>query len=406
MGTVSRAFLFHAKTNTRIVSRVAAASSFLLSRFGMAPGGKNVGFSVQREDSYDVFNATRTIAQVRNPRSGSAPVNRQKAGSVRYAIPHSAEHQRILLPSVTNQRPLGGTGGEVDQNGQDEIARQQRYMGQRVANFRLALLGGLLRGKLYVQAGSSNADEQYLSYTSSSNLMEINLGRHSGNEEDVDAHDKPGETGSAAMYSAAVFADKWDNGTVNIPKQLMLLNRTSKAQTGGSIELAVTGSGTWDYLVNNDFIRAQAGISNTPFDYIRRREGGDADNGLPPTEFEAKFPSMPWMNWLMSDEVVQMGTAGSEAITSVIPPGYVWFGPDPQKTRDLMEMLETQELVREKAGAPAVLRRGVYAWVNDDEYDPPVAKLHTKDDALAVMYSPNMTYLVKVLSDEAIALIS
>lgn len=405
MANLSRAFLFHAKTNTRVVSRVAATSKWLLARFGMGPGGRNIGFSKQREDSYDIFNATRKLAEVRNPKAGSAPVNRQKAGSVHYAIPHFAEHQRMTIAEVRNQRPIGGTGGEIDETGQNELGRQQRYMGNRIANSRLAMLGGMLRGALYVHTGASNADSMYLSYTSASNLMEINFGRHAGNEGTIDAHDRPGEDGSVAMFSEPIFNDPWDNGTVDIPNQFMTLNRVSKIQTGSLVELALMSSATWKYLVNNDHIRAQAGISNKPFEYIRRREGA-SDNDEMPTEFEARFPAIPWMNFVMSDEVIEIGPPGSETLTQIIPPGYIWCGPDPLRHRDLVEMLEYDEPVRERAGVAAVPRRGVYAWVNEDEYDPPVQKLHTKDDALPVMYSPNSSYWIKVLSDDEIANIS
>ena len=63
----SRAEILSTKVTLRAISRVAAASSRMLSEFGMQPGGGNAFPAPAREGGYDIFNDSRSVGQIRAP---------------------------------------------------------------------------------------------------------------------------------------------------------------------------------------------------------------------------------------------------------------------------------------------------------------------------------------------------
>lgn len=388
---VTRAFLFHSKVNTKVVREIAGTSSFLLNRFSMQPGGKNTALTRKRQDSYDVFNDSRQILQFRGETEQSGVAIRQKAGMVFYKVPRFAEKLPLLVEEIHNQRPLGGTGGQIDEMGEQEVQRQRRILGQRAANTRLALIGGLMRGEVYVHE-DSNGDTKYLDYTSASATFTLNFGaRSAGNESQLNMTDIDGNS----IYSGNIIDNGWENPGADIVKQIMRINAAFKRKTGTRCELVIMNSSLWTYLTTNNNLQVNAGIANSPFVEFRRLDG-QASNELPDTEFEARFAALPFVRFVITDEVLRLGTPESPTDVNLVPDNYIWAGPDPMKNRGFFEMLEYAQPTRDRAGAPTVPRRGMYAWVNDDEYDPPVTRLHVQDNCLPVMYIPEATVWAKV----------
>ena len=155
----SRREILATKVVTKAISRIAAATSIMLQRFGMAPGGPNVSPARQRRFTYDVFNDTRQLGSARAPGVQSATARRQIIGEVSCTIPRMAEKLPLLYEEMHNQRQVGGSTTDIDVMGQSYVARQQRFLGQRASNFRLALLGGMMRGNLYVHEDAGGGDD-------------------------------------------------------------------------------------------------------------------------------------------------------------------------------------------------------------------------------------------------------
>ncbi len=390
---VSRGFLFHSKVNTKVVREIAGTSSYLLNRFAMQPGGMNTSLTRKRADSYDVFNDSRRLTQFRGEAEQSAVANRQSAGTVFYKVPRFAEHVTLLIEEIHNQRPLGGTGGVIDEMGEQEVSRQRRIVGQAVANTRLGLLGGMLRGELFFHE-DAGGDVTFIEYDSTTPTFTLNFGNRTvGNESQLDMTDRLG----TSIFGSDIIDVGWENQGADIVQQLMRVNAAFKRKTGTRLELGIMNSSLWTFLVNNNNLQVNAGIANSPFVEFFRRDG-NANNSLPDTEFEARFAAMPWMRFIISDEIIETGAPGSTVDTNIIPDDHIWLGPDPAMARNkgFFEMLEYAQPTRDRAGSPLVPRRGMYAWVNDDEYDPPVTKLHSQDNALPVMYIPEATAFAKV----------
>lgn len=370
----SRREILHTKVITKVVRRVAGATSVLLNRFGMQAGGSRVDQTPQRKSHYDIFDDTRTVGLSRAPGVQSATVRRKAAGHVSYTIPRLAEHLPLTYEELHNQRTIGGSNADIDSSGQSYIRRQARYLAQRAANWRLALLGGMLRGKLYLH---ENGDDMYPSYTASGATFTIDYQIPAGNRDQLDM-----------LGGGNIINTGWQSATANIPDHIMQINAAFQQLTGSRLELAVINSSMWTHLVNNDYVVSQAGVSNPAFRMFSRGQEVTG-NGLPDTTFEAVLSCVPWLRWIITDEGIDMGATGSESYTKFIPDNYVWFGPDPTRPQgiDMMEMLEGPEPISEGPNRPPAIRNGLHSYAVE-KYDPASIDLHTVDNALPVLYVP------------------
>lgn len=373
----SRSQILHTRVITKVVRRVAGSTSVFLNRFGMQAGGRNVGTSRQRKFAYDIFNDTRTVGTFRAPGVQSATVRRQPVGHVSVTIPRMAERLPLLYEELHNQRQIGSSDTDIDAAGRGYLLRQERFMGQRAANFRLATIGGMLRGNLYLH---EDGDELYANYTSSNATFTINYQIPGGNLNQLNM-----------LGNGNIIAAGWQDPETDIPAQLMKINAAFQELTGSRLEVMAINSNTWQYLVNNDYVVSQAGVSNPPFRlYARGQE--QQPNGLNDTTFEAVLSAVPWLRIVITDEIIALGPKGSEVNTKFIPDDYVWFGPEPgtQGGLDLMEMVEGPEPISEGPNMMPQVRNGLHAY-SVQKYDPASIDLHTVDNALPCLYVPAAT---------------
>lgn len=363
------------KVTTRAISRVAASTSRMLYLFGMNPGGPNERSQGGRRFGYDIFNDARTVATARAPGATSAIARRQAVGRVDGTFPRVAEKLPLLLEELHNYRRIGGSGGDLDKGGVEYVRRQQRYMGQRVANFRLLMMAGMMRGKLYAHR-VSNGDDFYYDFTSSSGAYTLDFQIPSGNLSQLNM-----------LGGGNIIGTSWDDPTANIPDDLYQINAAFQELCGSTLEVVCVTSGMWKNIVNNDYVISIAGTANTPFT-ILQREDGNAENGMPRTTFVARLTGLPWVTFYITDEGLNLGVTGSETYTKFIGENNAWFGPAPNP--DYFEMLLGSEPVSEGPNLEATERFGMHSY-NVRSYDPASVHLHTLDNAMPALYVPKAT---------------
>jgi hypothetical protein len=368
--TASLHEILSTKITTKVVSREAGANKYILTVFGMQPGGSAERQVGHRSFGYDIFNDTRTVSQGRGPGTAAATVRRQAVGRVDGTFPRFYEKLPLLSEELHNFRVIGGPTSVYDERGVQYVAKQQRYMGQRIGNARLTLLAGMIRGKIY---GTKSGDDCYYSFTSSNSTFTIDWQRDSGNYNQLN-------------YQAQgnIITTSWANPAADIPSHLGALNAALQSVTGTTLQLIICPNDVWRYVLSNDAVQAQAGIGNAPFTQYERIVGTDA-NGRPQTVIMGTIAAIPWVRWIVTNEGIKLGTPGSETFVQFIPNGNFWFGPEP--TTDLYEMLLGSEPVNEGYGAPETVRYGVAAWTKQVD-DPSGRMLFVLDNAIPADYIP------------------
>ena len=322
----------------REVSRIQLPGTVLSDLFGWGLAARNpenmsgnmIDYPL-RDGSYDVFNSTRRLAHGSVPGSANTNVEPQKAGRVRFTIPRAAEMIPLTDEELVNRRQIGQAVTVVDSMGENYIMRQKRYLAQRMANLIEFQTAAMMRG----------------SYTFDQNGDELRHG-FSGGEETIDfqipANNKNQLNG--------IIGTTWATASTDIPNDIMQVNQACNDATGLGIEHAVCNSNTFQYLINNDKIKAQAGTANTPFESYTRSGPG---------RFSVVFRAIPWLQVHVVDYSLSIwdGSAYTDPIRLIADDQFTMFPtPGPEWT----QYLNGGEVITEGPNGTRAFRSGYYAY--------------------------------------------
>jgi len=378
MADASIAELLSTKITSRSVTQVAATTSEIVNFFGFQGNdpksdGKNVRRVGHRSAGYDIFNDARTMGMGRAPGTAAATVRRQSVGRVEFTFPRMYEKLPLLHDELHNFRKIGGPASEYDEAGKDYIIKQQRWLGQRAANFRLGLTAGMMRGHLY---GHQVGDDIYYDFTSSSANIDIDYKIPAGNLNQLNM-----------LGGGAILDASWATTSTDIPRHLSEINAAFQNLAGTNLKQIVLNSKTWQYVINNTAVARQAGTAATPFESFKR-EVGMGSNGRPLCVQHATLRSAPFYDFMITDAVIEVGAQGSTSTVKLIPDGNVWFGPEPDS--NLFEMLLGSEPVNEGYGKATTVQYGSHAWTKEFD-DPAGVFMYALDNALPALYVPKAT---------------
>lgn len=365
-------------TFTKVVSRVAAASSQFLNFVGMQPGGPlERSYGHGREGSYNIFNNVRTVALGTAPGSPAARRSRNPAGRVPFTYPRMHQQLGLLLEEI-NQFARIDNPRERDMAGSTYIARQMRKPAQEAANWRTALLVGMLRDSLYFHDVGVN---WYPDYTSSGAICQVNYQLPAGNKNQLNILDKDDST---SIYGSAIIDTPWSDAGANIPLHIQRIDAALFRRTGEHLETVVVRTEGWDHVTNNDYIAAGAGIANAPFSTFTRQVGLNPD-GSP---FMAHFGTVnkcPGIQFMINDEGMDLGNPESPTWTYHIGTGCALFLP--KMTTELFEGCIATEPVREYDNGPVVQKTGFSAW-SVGKSNPSTEEAFVLDNFFPVPYNP------------------
>lgn len=379
--------LLSTKVTAKTVTQVAACTSELLNLFGFQgnePGsdGRNVNRVGHRKFGFDIFNDARTSAMASAPGTAARAARRQRVGRVEGEFPRFYEKLPLLLDELHNFRRIGGPSSEYDNVGKDFVMKQQRFLGQRLANARLLLTTGMLRGALYEH---QTGDDVFYNFDSASAQTTIDWQIPAANKSQLNM-----------LGEGSIINADWATASTDIPSHLAQINAAFQSLAGTQLKTIIMNSKTWQYVLNNTAVARQAGTAATPFETFRR-EVGQGTNGRPLTNQMATLKACPFYDIVITDAVIEVPTTGGSHATTttvkVIPDGYVWFGPEPSK--DIMEMCLGSEPVNEGYGKATTVQFGSYAWTKEID-DPACMCMYSLDNAIPALYVPKATAYARV----------
>lgn len=361
----SIAELLSTKITTGVISREAGINQYLLRRFGMNPGGFAENPVGHRQFGYDIFNDTRTVSQGRAPGVAAATITRQKVGRVNGTFPRFYEKLPLMGEELHNYRVIGGPSNVFDEGGARYIERQQRFLGQRMGNNRMALLAGMFRGKMYAH---QSGDTIYYDFTSSGAIFELNWQTPADNKDQLNG----------------LITKTWSDPTADIPGNLRNLNARLQSTLGTTLDQIICPVNVWNYISTNDNVQAQAGIGQPPWQTFRREVGVDA-NGQPQTVLIGVITAFPMVEFVITNETLKLGIQGSETSTQYIDDNCMWWGPN--ASRRYFEMLLGSEPVSEGYGRPERIAMGMTGWTKLVD-DPAGRMMFSLDNCIPAAYVP------------------
>lgn len=355
---------------TKIVSQIAASSSRLLMSLGMGPGGPLERPVGGRSAQFDVFDNVRTVGAGRAPGAPAGTRARRPVNTVPFTFPRHFERVFIDAETVHNLRAIGGPASARDEAGQEYIRRQSIPPAQRLANWRTAMIVGMLRDSLHIVR---DGDDWYPQYSSSGAMFQMNFGMPAGNKNQLNM-----------LGSGNIIDVSWANPAANIPAQLLAINAAFEQIAGSNLARVYCNSNLWSKVIVNDYVAAGHGIANPPFRRFTRVMGERPD-GKEVVEHVGELLSVPGVEFIIMDEGLEIGAPGSEAFTKHFPDENAAFLPNPNN--DTFEMLLGSEPVAEYDNAPWQIKMGAASW-SKTSFNPTGWEMFTLDNALPVPYVP------------------
>jgi hypothetical protein len=307
--------LLHSETITGVISRVAAATGRTIMRLGMSPGGRASRLlgDGRREFSFDIFDNVRAASGISAPMAPATRIQPKSIGKVTGSACRLSEMMELPYEKLHYQRRIGSPVGTFDAMGAEYIARQTKVLGQRASNWRTALTVGALRDTLYINQNVGTAS-WYASYTSGANTIgQINFQVPSGNKSQLNM-----------LNEGNIIDVPWSNPSANIPLHLTMIDRAFQRLTGDTLKQVWIDGRMWQNIINNEYVITQAGTSSSPFSLFDREVGTDV-NGKPVADRVGRISSIPFVDFVISDEIFEVGDLGAEAVETVVPDGYAYF---------------------------------------------------------------------------------
>jgi hypothetical protein len=339
-------------TFTKTISRVSAASSTILNFMGMQVGGPNERhYGHGREGSYHIFNNTRSTSVETAPGMPAARRERLPVGKVPFVYPRMHEQFSLLYEEIHNFAKIDDPRAR-DIAGESYIARQSIAPGQRHANWRAAMVVGMLRDSLYLH---EQGNYWYPTYSSSGNVARRNFQLPAGNQGQLNMTDVAGNS----IYGGNIIDVPWTSPGANIPLHCAKIDAALFRRHGVHLKYVMLRSELWDAVTNNDYVAAGHGVANPPFKTFERQIGENPD-GSPMQAWMGTLNKVPGVTFIINNDGRDLGAPGSETWQYDIEDGHALFLPEP--TSDLFEGLTGSEPIVEYDNGPVSVKVGYSAW--------------------------------------------
>jgi hypothetical protein len=360
---------------TKVISERVEASGHYLRHHGLQPGGPhetNMGHG--RIGAYHIFNNTLKTASGRAPGTAASRLNPQTASKVPFEYPRQFSSIPLLAEQINNFGRIDDPATR-DKAGAKMISLQTNYLAQLAANWRTAMLVGVLRDSLFYVV---DGDSWYWQYTNAGGATQIPTQMPAGNKAQLNM------LGGGNLITAS-----WATETTDIPGQLMNIHAAFQQLTGAGLMECQTTVAQWNNVIKNDYVQASHGTANPPFDIISKETGRGPD-GKPYTTMKARLNFMPWVEWLITDEGLMLGKPGEETYQKHIPANTVIFRGTPVVGNSDIECYIAGEPVAEYDGGPKTEKFGLNAW-SRELANPTVTEIFSLDNALVVNQVPRNT---------------
>ena len=364
---------------TKVVKQVVGSADPILNFMGMQPGGQNEIFMGHgREGTYHVFDDSRRTAKGRAPGTPAGRSSKQAMKAVPFVYPRMHDSVSLLAEFIHNLGKIDDPA-QRDEAGREMIIRQTTVQSQRAANWRCAMVVGMLRGQLYIH---EDGDDWNPNYTSTSALYQFGSQIPAGNKSQLNMTDRAGNS----VHSASIIDVPWSNPGANIPEHFAKINQARAVQGVGPVTHLHLNSITWQKVINNDYLAAQAGISNPPFQ-MYEREAYKRPDGTPVHEYIGRFNALPGIDWHISDEGLELwASSGTYTFAKHWDDAMVIMMGDPKQS-DTFTLYQGSEPIAEYDGGPETVRVGLSSW-SKKTANPTSTEIYVLDNCLPVLHDP------------------
>lgn len=370
------------QTLTRVISRQAAASNWLLNMFGCQPGGSAIeNFGHGRSGSYHIYNNVRAVGQLTAPGAPAARRNPQGVGRVDFAYPRMHDSVSMLAEMLHNLGRIGDPATR-DRAGADMLRRQTGTLAQLAANFRKAMLVGTLRDSLYINRVD---DVAYFDFTGSGTpIAQQHARMPSGNKLKLDM-----------LGAGDIIAASWATDTTDIPGHLGLINAAFQQLCGGHLSTIICGTKVWNNVIKNDVVAAIHGSATAPFMALDRDSLDPALGSTMLNVYRARLSVYPDITWYITDEGLDIGAPGDETFTKIVgEDNAIFLGHNPGDRT--ISCYEGSEPIAEYDSGPEDVKVGLAAW-SVKRSNPTSTDLFCLDNSLIVNHVPASTAYASVI---------
>lgn len=314
-----------------------------------------------RKGSYDIFNQSKKVVAASVPGSAASEMAPNPVGSVDFTIPRAATQMSLTDESLVNQRQIGQAVTIVDSMGQNYILRQKQYMASQYANMIEFQTAAMLRGSYtWTQVGTE------FRHAFSGGDVTVNFQVPAGNKNQLDM-----------LGNGDIIDASWATTSTDIPKHCLQINEASNALSGMGIEHAICNSKTWNYIINNTKVQAQAGTANTPYEEYNRVGNG---------RFSVRLRAIPWLMWHIIDYALDIWNGSAFVNTKLIADDQVNFIPTPSPL--WTQYINGGETVTEGPNGVREFRQGFYSY-GYPTHNPSGWSLNAVHNGIPACYVPS-----------------
>lgn len=365
--------IFRPQVLTEVISQRVEASGAMLKEFKMAPGGANeVNMGHGRIGAYHIFNNTIKTAAGRAPGTAAGRVQMQVASRVPFEYPRMHSSIPLLAEQINN---IGRIDDPVtrDKAGAKMIQMQTNYLAQLSANWRTAMLVGTLRDSLWYRL---DGDSWYWQYVNTNATGQVTTNMPAGNKAQLNM-----------LGAGNIIGTTWaTTTTADIPSNLFSIHAAFQRLNGSGLEKVITTSQIWSLVIKNDAVQEAHGTAGPPFQVISKDTATGPD-GKQVQTYRARLSFMPWCEWLVTDEGLEIGLPGSETFQPHVPANSAIFIGSDVTGGDLACYIGG-EPIAEYDGGPRSEKFGFSAWAREIS-NPTSTELFTLDNALVVNHVPS-----------------
>ena len=363
----------------KVVSRLQAQGNLFQQFYGLQVGARGTLRRPGRSVSWDIFDNTRTIAQVRAPASGPGTVRRKSTGVVTAQLVRLHEKLPITHDEIHLFRPLGSPIGTLDRSGQSYVARQIGYMTQRFRNAREFMVSRLFRGAFGItQAGDTH------------NLVE------SGGANDIQVDFQIPADHKGDINDLTTENGDWTAAGTKIIEQLLEINKISERETGLTQRHVWVNSTIIGQLLENTQLQGVGGSAFRVFDSLSGQQINTVE-GPRQSGYTYVFRGLPQFVFHVYDGVANVNQEfDSQTVansTLYIPDDKAIITPDPSP--EWLGLAEGSEIVQENVHTQPNERFGFYSW-NTPILDPGGREIKMVDNSLPILYVPKAVFYLTI----------
>lgn len=329
--------------------------------------------------SWDYFDNTRTMAELRPSLSGPARVIPKSAGSASAVLLRSYEALLFEANKIAGFRPFGKPIGTLSKSGEEYVARQTKNLLQKQMNLREFAASRVFRGGFDIK--NTGGDRQI--------LTEFGSGQISVDYKIPASHTLQLALGAAA---ANLLDATWATASTDIIKHCHLLRQAAERESGLPVKHGWLSSLIYIYLINNDKLRAAGGSAFRVWENLQTKRMETLD-GFRERGDEVVFRALPQFTWHVYDGVLNVEQdRDSLAIadnTLFVPADKVIFTPEPG---DWLSQAVGQEIVQEQYGGSKKVITGQHNWSRNTVEPTPGTDLHVLSKFLPILYVPRAVY--------------